>query len=574
MLVFFMCCSGLAEMITLGSIVPFLAAIVDPKAALNFVYFQGLFSYFKINEENLVMFLSIVFCLAIVMSAIIRLGIAKMNLKWTYGLISDLAIEVYEKTLYQSYEVHSSRNSSEIISGITQKIPLLLSGVFLPLVISIQYSILIVSIIFALILVLPIYNILALGSFAILYAAFSIFLKKKLNLNSEIISIRHVGAIKILQESLLNIRGIILGDYYKFYLSKYAASRKATEVAAGSNAFMSQLPRFLIEAVAILLIVAIALSSYSLSSTASEILPSLGLLALGAQRLMPCLQGLYAAFASIEGSYQSAEDAIFLLDQSSNLKENLDEQNNKLEIKRSIGFKNMSFRYSGAKELSLRNINLEIKKGEIIGLIGSTGSGKSTLVDTLMGLLKPSEGSLVLDGRELSFEQMPALQKIISHVPQQIFIADASIRENIALGLEADDVSEDRVIESAKKSQLIDFINSLKDGLDTIVGENGSKLSGGERQRIGIARAFYEGGSILVLDEATNALDMKTANNIVEIIKGLDDDLVVIIVAHNLATIKDCDRTLILESGSLVNQGKLSDISKSESYKKISGELM
>ena len=190
-----------------------------------------------------------------------------------------------------------------------------------------------------------------------------------------------------------------------------------------------------------------------------------------------------------------------------------------------------------------------------------------------MGLLRPSSGKLIVDGSEIHFNQMELLQKIISHVPQQIFISDASIKQNIALGFEDYEINEDRVLESIKNSQLLDFVNSLEHGLATIVGENGSKLSGGQRQRIGIARALYAGGNVLVLDEATNALDMRTEKSIVEIIKNLEEDLITIIVAHNLATIKDCDRIIILENGCLVDEGNYSEINTSQSFKRVAGEL-
>ena len=572
-LVVLMCFSGFSEMVTLGSVVPFLAAIIDPEAALQFSYFQGLYVLFGINNENLVSFLSIVFCSAVVISAILRLSIARLNLVWTHLLIADLAIDVYTKTLYQGYEVHSSRNSSEIVSGITQKIPVLLSGVFLPIVSSIQYLILSVSIVFALILVLPLSNIIALGLFALAYALFSFFLKKKLNLNSQIISIQHVGAIKVLQESLLNIRSIILGNYYKFYLDKYASYRTSTEQAAGENGFISHLPKYIIEAAAILLIVALASFSLPLEGGAASILPSLGLLALGAQRLMPCLQGLYVAFTSIQGGYESANDSIDLLDQTLEINENLNNSARSLEKIERLELQSIDFNYHTAKELSLRNISLAINKGETIGIIGSTGSGKSTLVDLIMGLLKPSDGRYLINGIETPFEQMNNLQEFISHVPQQVFIADTSIKKNIALGFEECEIDENRVLEATKKSQLLGFIDSLESGLDSVVGENGSKLSGGQRQRLGIARALYGGGSILILDEATNALDMKTEKNIVEIIKNLGGDIITIIVAHNLETIKHCDRVLILENGSLVGQGNYSEISQSQVFKEVAGEL-
>ena len=573
-LLVFMFISGIAEMVTLGSVVPFLAALTDSSALLNYPYFNEILQFFNIQDQNeLISFLAILFCTTVVISASIRLLISRLNLRWCYELIGELAIDIFTRTLRQPYLVHTSRNSSEIVSGISQKTATLLGGLILPSINSIQLIILVGSIIAALVLILPLSNIAALASFALIYLVISFVHRGNLDKNSKIIALQNTKAIKILQESLQGIKDIILGNHYDSFVDEYAYSERAHRSGLGRNAFIAMSPRFIVEALGIILIVLIAYTNYVTSENQSIVLPAIGALALGAQRMLPYLQQLYAAYAAMIGNRQSVVDALDLLSQSIENNQSSNHQKKGIGFEKSIELRSINFQYQDKKGFSIKDLNLTINKGEIVGIIGTTGGGKTTLIDILMGLIQPDNGDLLIDGKSLKKSDIKSWHKNIFHVPQQIFLADVSIKKNIALGQEEEMIAVDKIIESATQAELKDYVENLPEGYETNVGEGGVQLSGGQRQRIGIARALYKGGSVLILDEATNALDMKTENNIIKTIKNFSSNITVIIIAHNLDTIKDCEKIVIIDKGQIIEQGNFIEIRDTKSFKEVSGQL-
>lgn len=226
--------------------------------------------------------------------------------------------------------------------------------------------------------------------------------------------------------------------------------------------------------------------------------------------------------------------------------------NSKFEFINSIQLKDISFKYPENQKWIFKNINFEIKKGDRIGLIGVTGSGKSTLVDIIMGLLTPSEGNIYIDGVQLAPQNLKIWQNLISHVPQNIYLSDTSIIENIAFGVDKNKIDYKLAIECAKKAKIYDSIESLPQKFDTIVGERGSKLSGGQRQRIGIARALYKNAKIIVFDEATNALDNATEKKVIDSINLIDKEITLIFIAHRLSTLDKCNKIIKVEEEKII----------------------
>jgi ATP-binding cassette subfamily B protein len=279
----------------------------------------------------------------------------------------------------------------------------------------------------------------------------------------------------------------------------------------------------------------------------------LGALALGAQRLLPALQQVYGAWATIAGSHASFEDTVELLDQPLP-PDAMVPRPAPLPFREEIRFDNVRFRYAGDGPWVIDHLNLVIPKGARVGLVGGTGSGKSTTLDLLMGLLPPTEGSIAIDGLALGGSAVRAWQACIAHVPQSIFLADTTLLQNIAFGTPPDAIDSERVRLAAQRAQIFEFIDSTPQGFETLVGERGVRLSGGQRQRIGIARALYKEASVLVLDEATSALDNSTERSVMDAIDGLSRDLTVIMIAHRLSTVRRCDTIVELEHGRVVAQ--------------------
>jgi ATP-binding cassette, subfamily B, bacterial PglK len=304
--------------------------------------------------------------------------------------------------------------------------------------------------------------------------------------------------------------------------------------------------------------VLIAALAYGLSRQEGGIataLPVLGALAVGAQRMLPALQQTYASWASIAGSQGVLADVIELLDQP--IPEDLlQPAPEPLQFRTTIRFDRVRFRYSSDGPWVLNGLDLTITKGARLGFVGATGSGKSTAMDLLMGLLEPTDGQILVDSEPLSRNRVRAWQRTIAHVPQSIYLADATLAENIAFGVPPGAVDIERVRRAARQAQIADFIESRPQGYDALVGERGVRLSGGQRQRIGIARALYKRASVLVLDEATSALDNVTEQSVMDAIEGLDRELTILVIAHRLTTVRRCDSIVELQHGRVVAQGR------------------
>ena len=323
------------------------------------------------------------------------------------------------------------------------------------------------------------------------------------------------------------------------------------------------------EALGILLIAAL---TYALSRQAGGIaiaLPVLGALALGAQRMLPALQQIYSAWTSIAGNHASLADTIAMLDQPLPV-EILQPAPAPLPLQNAICFDAVRFRYTSDGPWVLDGVNLTIPKGSRVGFVGSTGRGKSTTLDLLMGLLMPTEGQLLVDGQPISGNRRSAWQRSIAHVPQSIYLADTTLAENIAFGVPRDAIDLDRVRQAARQAQIAGLIENYPDGYYAYVGERGIRLSGGQRQRIGIARALYKQATVLVFDEATSALDNATEQSVMDAIEGLSSNLTILLVAHRLTTVRRCDTIVELEQGQMVARGTYEQLlERSASFRRM-----
>jgi ABC-type multidrug transport system fused ATPase/permease subunit len=289
----------------------------------------------------------------------------------------------------------------------------------------------------------------------------------------------------------------------------------------------------------------------------------------GAQRLLPALQQGFSAWAAIAGSHAYLTDTVELLDQP--LPPELSEPPPEpLPFRESIRFDSVRFRYNTDGPWVLDGFDLTIRKGDRVGFVGSTGSGKSTTLDLLMGLLMPCGGRLLVDEEPISGARVRAWQRSIAHVPQSIYLSDSTLAENIAFGVSREKIDLERVRNAARQAQIADFIESRRDGYDALVGERGVRLSGGQRQRIGIARALYKQASVLILDEATSALDNATERSVMDSIDSFDRDLTVLLIAHRLSTVKRCDSIVELTRGRVNAQGTYDQlIERSSTFRKM-----
>jgi len=560
--------ASLTEIISVGAVLPFLGILTAPEQLYLHPLMQPLIQLLALNEPNqLILPLTLLFIVAALLAGIIRLLLLYSITRLSYATGADLSINIYKRTLYQDYSVHVARNSSEVINGIINKTGTVISGVLTPILTLISSAILFVGIVSAL-LVIDIK--VALGTaagFGLLYWAVIRYTHKQLKENSQIIADQSTIMIKSLQEGLGGIRDVLIDGSQQFYCTLYRKADLPLRHASGNNAFIAQSPRYAMEAIGMSLIAGVAYVMTQQQEGMVVAIPILGALALGAQRLLPALQQVYGAYSTLKGVQASFKDVLILLDQK--MPQYAVQSNNyksftAIPFEKEITLQNLSFRYAAESIKDtpwvLRNINLTINKGAQIGFIGVTGSGKSTLLDIIMGLLPPTEGSLMIDNQLIRNENRRAWQSHIAHVPQNIYLSDSTIEENIAFGISKEKISHQQVKEAAQQAQIAELIEGWKEGYQTIVGERGIRLSGGQRQRIGIARALYKQANVLVFDEATSALDDETEQAVMNAVEGLGKELTILIIAHRLTTLKGCDQVVKLDNNKIIKTGSYHEI--------------
>lgn len=547
--------SAFAEVVSLGAIIPFLAVITAPERVFAYPAVSALAAYFGITEASrLILPITVSFAAVALCAGLIRILLLWTSTRLTAASGSELSIEVYRRTLYQPYQVHISRNSSDVINGITNKVNGVVFGVMLPLLALLSSTLVLFAVMAALLAIDPLVASVATGGFGLSYAVITLAYRRRLHRNSARIVREQTQVLKALQEGLGGIRDVLLDGSQPIYCEVYRKADLPFRQAQGDNSFVGQGPRYAIEAVGMVLITALAFALSRQPGGIAAAIPVLGALALGAQRLLPALQQIYNAWTSIAGNQVQLADVIEILEQPAPhaATPTLPPP---LPFKKEIRFDSVRFRYSAGGPWVLDGLDLTIPRGSRIGFIGTTGSGKSTTIDLLMGLLSPSEGRLLVDGVPVDGSNLRAWQRSIAHVPQAIFLADTTLAENIAFGVPRELIDMELVRQAARRAQIAEFIESRPGGYDSVVGERGVRLSGGQRQRIGIARALYKQVNVLVLDEATSALDNATEQAVMDAIDLLDREITTVMIAHRVTTLRRCDFILQLESGRVTAKG-------------------
>ncbi|CAK8715075.1 ATP-binding cassette, subfamily B [Candidatus Electrothrix gigas] len=547
--------SVFAEVVTIGAIIPFLGVLTAPEQVFTFSWLQPVIQSLDIETASeLLLPLTLAFILIALFSSGIRITQLWYNTKLTAAMGTQLRHDIYAMALNKPYEFHLAHNSSDLISLTTEKVTLAVTAGIMQVLYLVTASVMCLAIVATLMYINPFIALLAFMSWGGGYILIARLVRNKMRRNSDIITKNQPQSVKSMQEGLGGIRDVILDNSQEVFTRGYAKTVHGIQYALVQNSFLSSLPKNLLEVLGITLI---ALLAYSMQADASgqNALPLLGAFALGAQRLLPGLQQIYYSWSIINGHHAMLADVATWL---AVIDKEVKQQNSllsSLEFKKNIELKNITFSYADTNKEVFSTVNLTIPKGSRIGFIGETGSGKSTLLDVIMGLLVPTQGKLLVDGEEIDFYNMKAWQKNIAHVSQTIFLSDGSLLENIAFGVPVEDIDKEQVEKAARLAQIHDFIETLPDGYQTLIGERGVRLSGGQRQRIGIARALYKEASVLVLDEATSALDNATEQAVMAAIDSLDDSLTVLMIAHRLSTLERCDKIVKLDKGTLLLSG-------------------
>ena len=551
-----MCMSSFAEIFTIAAVLPFLNLIIDPNGLNNYqllskyINIIGLF----INQSQLFV-CTLIFCTGTIISGLLRITNLRINTILSASIGVEISKKVLKTNLSNDYPYFLKQNSSYIVTLATQYTGNTEIFIFYAL----QGLTNLVLSIFFLISLIFVAGKISLAIFLILGSFYLILSFKNRGILYRIsrrIAKSQEDEVRIVQESIGGIRDIILDSTKEKYISKYVSADLELKKSVALLKFINTYPRYLIES---LILFSVGVIAYTLTdqNILKDNFSTLALCLLIFQKLLPSFQQCYSNYSLMNSRVKGVQEVLKTLKKARPL--NIEHKIADIKFNNQIELKNLYFKYESRNINTLNNISFTIKKGERIGIIGTTGSGKSTLLDIIIGLLEPTNGSVKIDEREIYNSEKVNINKslilgwrsLISYVPQSIFLTDASIKENIAFVDNPENIKIKDVKESAKKANLSSFIESLPNGYDTVVGERGFQLSGGQIQRLGIARALYKKCPVIVLDEATSALDNDTEKKIIESFNSLSQDLTIITVAHRLSTLKNYNKIIVLEKGSI-----------------------
>ncbi len=555
----------IAEVATIGGVIPLLSIATFDKAESS----GDLVSVIQAISSRLALDPLVVVSVALITTAIcacaIRLILNLQTQKVGFGIGYDIAIKIYKNALHADYAYHLNLNSSTIVGGMN-KIQSVTSMCIIPVIQAFTSVAIALSICFALLTVNPIICVVAVATIGAIYSTIGLIFRKRLITNSATIATAHVARVKALNEGLGGIRDIILDSSQPVFLNQFAQVERRLRQLQAVNRFVASSPRYIVEACGVIVIAIAVLLLSSRHGGLAAALPFLGAFALGAQRLLPLVQQIYSTVSVLHSNHASLIDILHLMDEGALVVRNGTQEIKLKSLETEIRFTNVSYRYSSNEKPALEGVDLSIRKGQVVGVIGPTGSGKSTFADLLMGLIIPSAGTITIDEIHLTEHNMSSWKSRIAHVPQKIFLADVSVSDNIRFGLAMNETSVTNIVKAARQADAHEFIAKLPAGYDTRIGESGKLISGGQQQRLGLARALYRTADVLVLDEATSALDKSTEDAVMDSVARLMPRPTVVVIAHRMNALKHCDKIVRLDKGQIVEVGTYDEVVQAQAH--------
>tara|TARA_B100000678_G_scaffold244151_1_gene216008 strand:+ start:887 stop:2731 length:1845 start_codon:yes stop_codon:yes gene_type:complete len=551
-----------------ASVMPFLAVLADPTIVQTSPRMSWAYRTFGFDSDlSFLVWLGIGSIVVIVASFLLQLLSIYASSRFAVMRIHSISRRLLSRYISNNYEFFLQRNSSVMSSRILSECQEVTNRVLLPTTELFTAGLTILALLVLLMWVNPLITLAAFAVLAITYGGTFVFSRIHLHRLGRLRVNYTTERYRIIGEVFGGIKEIkLLGREYD-YVHRYNDPTRRMAKAMISTQIISKVPYFTIQAVSLVGAVALCLalvgsSGGTNSDYLATLLPLLGVFAFAGQRMLPELGRLYQAVARI----QSAQATVELI--HTDIFENdgpmlAKDPGPRIHLRDQLEFRDVSYKYPGTEQATVSGLSLKIKAGETIGIVGGTGAGKTTLADLILGLLEPSGGAIIVDGIEVTEDKKRQWQKSVGYVPQDIFLGDSSILENIALGTPRENIDVERVHAAAKAAQIDGFIREeLPEGYETFVGERGVRLSGGQRQRVGIARALYHHAELIVFDEATSALDNMTESEVMSAIDALPGETTVVMIAHRLTTVERCDRIIVMERGRIVGCDKWENLMK------------
>ena len=556
---------ALIDMMGIASILPFIAILTNPdvietNTILNTVY-QTANSFGIENEQQFLIAMGIFVFLLLITSISFKALTIYFQIRFIKTVEYNIATRLLKYYLYQPYSWFLNRNSATLGKTILSEVSNVVGKGLTPMMNLITNIITALTLCILLVVVEPKLTSIVIVTICIFYGLVYRFNRNLLNRIGKEVFMANEGRFKILTEAFGASKEVKVGGLEQIYINQF--SKPAKNIAQGTALvnILSQIPRFTLEAVAFGGMLLIILYYMTITGDLAKVLPIIALYAFAGYRLMPALQKIYISLTSLRFVGPALDS---LHDDLKNLKPIIQsEHGDSLKLNKNICLKNIHYNYPNASKTALKNISLSIPANKTIGLVGATGSGKTTTVDIILGLLDPQEGALEVDGKVINRDNKRAWQRSIGYVPQQIFLSDNTVAANIAFGIDTSEINQEAVEYAAKIANLHEFImNELPLKYQTTVGERGVRLSGGQRQRIGIARALYHKPKVLVLDEATSALDNLTEKAVMDAVHNSENNITKILIAHRLSTVRNCDKIFLFNKGELKKQGTFEELIK------------
>jgi len=562
--------SGIAEVAGIAPILPFLSLITNPNLINENIYLKRFYDFLNFQSINKFLFFTgiMVLLILIISNALMFLSLYGLS-RFAWMRNHTISKSLLSNYLSQPYVFFLNQNTATLGKNILSEVQETISGVLIPVIQIFSRSVVAIFIFALLFVIKPVLAFILLAVFGGSYVLIYKFVRRKLNNMAKKRFKTNAERFRAVNESFSDIKQLKLFGSEKYFLDNYSKFSLDYAKNQSTNLVISLFPRHIMEIIVLGGMIVVVL--YLLISTGGfqELLPLLGLYTFATYRLVPGIQLIFAGFAQIRFNHK----ALDMLYEDMNLFKKkpdlspIDMPNiNPLILRNELELKNITFCYPDTDKPVINNIYLKINANRTIGFVGTTGSGKTTLANIILGLLSPDSGQLIADGIEINKDSLPSWQKNLGYIPQDINLYDSTVEQNIAFGISNENIDIDAVELAAKIANIHAFIaNELPLGYKTIIGERGIRLSGGQRQRIGIARALYRNPGVLVLDEATSALDNATEQEVFLAIQNLARTKTLIIIAHRLTTVRECDVIYILEKGRIIDSGtydKLMETSK------------
>lgn len=559
---------GCLEVLGIGVVLPYLALLINPQKINSIQILQN--SYQLLQNQHIINSTNgffIILTLSIIAVYWLKNGFLIFNqsfqTRFTYGLYQKLSTNLFDYYLHEDYQSHLNKNTSELIRNINQLTFDLITTFLLPLLMLISEMVIVVLLVTFLLMMNPLSTLYV---FILLGAIVSfIFLKirKKLHESGQTVGELQTLSNKQVLQGLGSFKSTTLLHKQSFFVAEFGRAVRQISQHRSYFEVMQNLPRFFMETAVVTVMLSLAIMMLYLRKPSSDLILTLSVFGMAGMRLLPSMNRILNSLNSIKWSQSMMQG---LLDDLQKIEKSQDSQMTVLEPFEfdTLNLENISFAYENGVKV-LNDISLTLKAGQSIGFVGHSGSGKSTLVDVILGLLTPQTGTISVNHQPLT-QILATWQQGIGYIPQDIYLSDESIRANIAFGVSANTINEQQLWYAIHTAQLERLIHELPEGLDTVIGERGVKLSGGQRQRIGIARALYHNPQILVMDEATAALDNVTERAFMSAVNGLKGQKTLLMIAHRLSTVENCDMIYFMDNGKIVDSGRYEELLERNSH--------